>query len=90
MADRVGKSRSAVTNTLRLLGLPPGVSGCSPTASFSAGHARALLGTPTAALQEQLAREAVGEGWSVRAVEDAVRTVDAQQRRRPAHRRATC
>jgi ParB family chromosome partitioning protein len=74
VAHRVGKSRSAVTNTLRLLGLPPGVQHLLADGRLSAGHARALLGTPNRALQEQLARQAAAEGWSVRTVEEAVRT----------------
>ena len=73
LSARVGKSRSAITNTLRLLGLPPGVQHLLADGQLSAGHARALLGTPDRALQEQLAREAVAEGWSVRTVEEAVR-----------------
>ena len=56
VAQRVGKSRSAVTNTLRLLGLPPAVQHLLADGKLSAGHARALLGTPDRALQERLAR----------------------------------
>lgn len=73
VADRVGKSRSAVTNTLRLLGLPPGIQHLLADGRLSAGHARALLGTPDRALQEELARQAADEGWTVRMVEEAVR-----------------
>ena len=73
LAQRVGKSRSAITNTLRLLGLPPGVQHLLADAKLSAGHARALLGTPDRSLQERLARQAAAEGWSVRATEEAVR-----------------
>jgi len=73
VADRVGKSRSAISNTLRLLGLPPTVQHLLADGKLSAGHARALLGTPDRALQEHLARQAVSEGWSVRTVEEAVR-----------------
>jgi len=73
VAQRVGKSRSAITNTLRLLGLPPAVQHLLADGKLSAGHARALLGTPDRALQEQLARQAVAEGWSVRTVEEWVR-----------------
>src|SRR5690606_37087920 len=73
VADRVGKSRSAITNTLRLLGLPPGIQRLLADGRLSAGHARALLGTPDRALQETLARQAADEGWTVRAVEGAVR-----------------
>jgi ParB family chromosome partitioning protein len=73
VAQRVGKSRSAVTNTLRLLGLPPGVQHLLADGKLSAGHARALLGTPDRALQDRLARQAADEGWSVRTVEEAIR-----------------
>ena len=73
VATRVGKSRSAITNSLRLLGLPPAVQHLLADGKLSAGHARALLGTPDRARQEQLAREAAAGGWSVRMVEDAVR-----------------
>jgi len=73
VADRVGKSRTAITNTLRLMGLPPAVQHLLVDGRLSAGHARALLGTPDRALQEALAQRAAEEGWTVRAVEDAVR-----------------
>jgi ParB/RepB/Spo0J family partition protein len=62
VADRVGKSRSAITNTLRLLGLPPGIQRLLADGRLSAGHARALLGTPDRTLQEELARQAADEG----------------------------
>ena len=73
VATRVGKSRSAVSNTLRLMTLPPSIQALLADGRLSAGHARALLGTPDRAFQEQLARRASTESWSVRAVEEAVR-----------------
>jgi ParB family chromosome partitioning protein len=73
VAARVGKSRSAVTNTLRLLHLPASVQRLLADGRLSPGHARALLGTPDRAFQEQLARRASSEQWSVRQVEEAVR-----------------
>jgi len=73
VSGRVGKSRSAITNSLRLLGLPPAVQRLLADGQLSAGHARALLGTPDRARQEALAREAAAGGWSVRMVEEAVR-----------------
>jgi ParB family chromosome partitioning protein len=73
VAGRVGKSRAAVTNTLRLMSLPPSIQHLLADGRLAAGHARALLGTPDRAFQEQLARRAASEGWSVRAVEEAVR-----------------
>ncbi|HEX9992132.1 MAG TPA: ParB/RepB/Spo0J family partition protein [Acidimicrobiales bacterium] len=73
VAARVGKSRVAVSNTLRLFQLPPSIQRLVADGQLSAGHARALLGTPDRSFQEQLARRAVAEGWSVRQVEEAVR-----------------
>jgi ParB family chromosome partitioning protein len=75
VAKRVGKSRSAVANTLRLFHLPPSVQRLIAEGRLSAGHARALLGTPDRGVQERLADEAVREGWSVREVEAAVRAL---------------
>ncbi len=74
LAARVGKSRVAVTNTLRLFQLPPSIQRLVGERALSAGHARALLGTPDRAFQEALATRAVREGLSVRAVEEAVRS----------------
>jgi ParB family chromosome partitioning protein len=74
LAARVGKSRTTITNMLRLFQLPPAVQKLVADGSLSAGHARALLGTPDRAFQESLARKAVHDGLSVRAVEEAVRT----------------
>jgi len=73
LSRRVGKSRSAISNTLRLFKLPPSIQRLVADARLSAGHARALLGTPDRAYQEALARRAVEEQLSVRQVEDAVR-----------------
>lgn len=73
LASRVGKSRATITNMLRLFQLPPAIQKLVAEGSLSAGHARALLGTPDRAFQESLARKAVHEGLSVRAVEEAVR-----------------
>jgi ParB family transcriptional regulator, chromosome partitioning protein len=74
VAARVGKSRVAVTNTLRLLQLPAGVQRLLNEGQITAGHARALLGTPDRGFQEDLARSIASEGLSVRAVEDIVRS----------------
>lgn len=73
VAARVGKSRTTVTNTLRLLQLPAGVQRALADGTISAGHARALLGTPDRTFQEELAKRAVTEGLTVRAVEESVR-----------------
>ena len=73
VAARVGKSRVTITNILRLFQLPPTIQKLVGDGQLTAGHARALLGTPDRAFQEGLARRAVTEDLSVRAVEDAVR-----------------
>ncbi len=73
VATRMGKGRATVTNTLRLLQLPAGAQRALAERSITAGHARALLGTPDRALQEQLVEQIVAEGLNVRAVEDLVR-----------------
>lgn len=73
VASRVGKSRATVTNTLRLLQLPAGAQRALAEGTISAGHARALLGTPDRGLQEELTARIVDEGLTVRAVEDLVR-----------------
>jgi ParB family chromosome partitioning protein len=73
VAERVGRSRATVTNMLRLLQLPPAIQRMLREGSIEAGHARALLGTPDRAYQEQLAKRAADENLSVREVEEAVR-----------------
>ena len=73
VAKRVGKSRTAVTNILRLLQLPSGVQRLLSDGQISPGHARALLGTPDRGYQEMLAKAMVAEGLTVRAIEDLVR-----------------
>jgi ParB family chromosome partitioning protein len=73
LATRVGKSRVTVTNMLRLFQLPPTIQKFVREGLLSAGHARALLATPDRSLQEALARRALTEGLSVRAIEELVR-----------------
>jgi ParB family transcriptional regulator, chromosome partitioning protein len=73
VANRVGKSRSAITNTLRLFQLPPSVQKLVAERKLSAGHARALLGSPDRLFQETMARRAVAEELSVRELEELVR-----------------
>ena len=72
LAAKIGRSRSTITNMLRLLGLPPAVQRRVAAGVLSAGHARAILGLPTAQAQERMAERIVAEGMSVRAVEEAV------------------
>ena len=73
VAKRVGKSRSAVTNHLRLFQLPPAVQKLVGEGLLSAGHAKALLSHPDRSYQELLARRAVAEALSVRDVEGLVK-----------------
>lgn len=73
VGTRVGKSRSAITNSLRLLQLPAAIQGKLERGELSAGHARALLGLEDRKFAEHIAERAASEGWSVRQVEDAVR-----------------
>jgi len=73
VASRMGKSRAAISNTLRLLQLPPSIQRALREGQLSMGHARALLGTPDRAFQESMARRIVKEDLSVRQVEEAVR-----------------
>lgn len=73
VAAAVGKSRPTVTNTVRLLQLPPAIQGMVERGELSAGHARALLAIEDAAYAEHVASRAVAEGWTVRQVEEAAR-----------------
>jgi ParB family transcriptional regulator, chromosome partitioning protein len=84
LGARIGKSRSHITNTMRLLSLPPTVQRRVAAGVLSAGHARALLAFPSTAQQELVATRIVAEGLSVRAVEElaAMAGPDKEQRRR--------
>lgn len=73
LATRLGRSRPAVSNTIRLLQLPPSVQRRVAAGVLSAGHARALLAIPDASRQSSLAERIVTEGLSVRATEELVR-----------------
>ena len=73
VAAAVGKDRSSITNTLRLLRLPDEVRNLVSAGSLSMGHARALLGLDSAAAQRELAREIVAKGLSVRETEALVK-----------------
>nr|WP_240979751.1 ParB/RepB/Spo0J family partition protein [Streptomyces sp. HNM0574] len=72
LADRIGRSRPQVSNTLRLLRLSPSVQRRVAAGVLSAGHARALLSVEDAEEQDRLAHRIVAEGLSVRAVEEIV------------------
>ncbi|HVB90809.1 MAG TPA: ParB/RepB/Spo0J family partition protein [Acidimicrobiales bacterium] len=73
VATRMGRGRATITNTLRLLQLPAGAQRALAERTITAGHARALLGTPDRALQDKLVARIVDEGLTVRAVEELVR-----------------
>jgi ParB family chromosome partitioning protein len=87
LARRIGRSRPQVTNTLRLLRLPPDVQRRVAAGVLSAGHARALLSLDDPAAMETLASRIVAEGLSVRAVEEIVMVGEAEGRRRPTRTR---
>ena len=78
VASQVGKSRTSVTNSLRLLQLPPSIQKLVHESQLNMGQARALLGTPDRTFQEQLARRIVQDDLSVRAVEEAIREHEGQ------------
>ena len=93
LASKIGRSRSQVTNTIRLMKLPVKVQTRVAAGVISAGHARALLGLPDAEAQDALATRIVAEGMSVRATEEAVAMAaaeqpDGQAPRPPEHHRA--
>ena len=72
LARKIGRSRPHISNTLRLLNLPPAVQKRVAAGVLTAGHARALLGLEDQGAQERLASRIVAEGLSVRAVEEIV------------------
>lgn len=92
LARRIGRSRPQISNTIRLLNLPPAVQRRVAAGVLMAGHARALLAITDGEEQEQLARRIVAEGLSVRATEELVKLAlaDAEQGRTntPPQRRA--
>ena len=87
LATRIGRSRSTISNTLRLLQLPAPVQRRVAAGVLSAGHARALLGLGSAEAQERMAERIVAEGMSVRAVEEAVALAGPDEAPRPTRRR---
>ena len=88
LARKIGRSRPHISNTLRLLNLPPAVQKRVAAGVLSAGHARALLSLENPDAQERLASRIVAEGLSVRAVEEivAVGADDAPRKRTPVGR----
>ena len=72
VSSRIGRSRPAVTNALRLLNLPDSVQGMLKEGTLSAGHGKMLAGLNDPDKAEKLAQKAAREGWSVRQMEEAV------------------
>jgi ParB family chromosome partitioning protein len=85
LADRIGRSRPQISNTLRLLKLSPTVQRRVAAGVLSAGHARALVSVANPEIQDRLATRVVAEGLSVRALEEIV-TVGPDATKRPAAR----
>lgn len=88
LATRIGRSRPHITNTLRLLNLPPAVQRRVAAGVLSAGHARSLLGLDSPERQEQLATRIVAEGLSVRAVEELIALGEGGDTKQAARRKA--
>jgi ParB family chromosome partitioning protein len=82
IAARLGLDRSTVTNTLRLLRLPPEVQELISQGKISAGHARAVLGLPES-VQGEVALAIVKNGWSVREVENRVAAAGREPAQKP-------
>lgn len=81
LATKLGKSRSAISNSLRLLALPQSVQDLVTGGALSAGHARAILGLAEREDQDRVASQVVVEGLSVRATEELVRVIGERQAR---------
>lgn len=76
VAQRVGKNRTTVTNMLRLLSLPDFILAALKKNKITTGHARSLITIDDEKLQQKLLKSIINNGWSVRQVEDAVRTIE--------------
>ena len=81
VAERMGKSRPAIANTLRLLALPEELLALVEDGTLSAGHARAILGAPTPALQREAAKHVIDRGLSVRQTEALIKAMQKEQER---------
>ena len=88
LATRLGRSRPQISNTLRLLNLPPAVQRRVAAGVLSAGHARALLGLKDSAAIERLASRIVAEGLSVRTVEEIVSLGQDEKQAKPTAKKA--
>ncbi len=83
VAERMGKSRPAIANMLRLLALPEDVMKLMEEGALSAGHARAILGAPTAALQRTAAKKVIDGQLSVRQTEALVKALQKEKAAKP-------
>ncbi len=83
VAERMGKSRPAITNSLRLLALPEDLMKLVEEGQLSAGHARAILAAPTAALQRKAAKKVVDGQLSVRQTEALVKSLQKEKSDKP-------
>ena len=83
VAQRMGKSRPAITNTLRLLALPEDLLKLVEEGVLSAGHARAILAAPTAALQREAAKRVIDGQLSVRQTEALVKALQKEKKDKP-------
>ncbi len=87
LAERIGRSRPQISNTLRLLKLSPAVQRRVAAGVLSAGHARALLAVPEGEVQDRLAGRVVAEGISVRGIEEIIAVGDLGSDQKPQPRR---
>ncbi|MDX6218858.1 MAG: ParB family transcriptional regulator, chromosome partitioning protein, partial [Frankiales bacterium] len=78
LAQRIGRSRPQISNTIRLLGLPGTVQSKLAAGVLSAGHARAILGLTSPEAMEAMAHRVIAEGLSVRSTEEAVALAGAE------------
>jgi ParB family chromosome partitioning protein len=88
LASKIGRSRSQIANTIRLLGLPSAVQTKVAAGVLSAGHARALLGLGSPEAMEEMAHRVIAEGLSVRSTEEAV-ALAGREAHKPSRRGAT-
>ena len=83
VAERIGRSRSAVANILRLLNLPKRIQDAVIEGTLSAGHARVLAGIDNAELQSGLFAKTMQFGWSVRQLEAAAKNAQTEKKEKP-------
>ena len=83
VAERIGRSRSAVANILRLLNLPKRIQDAVIEGTLSAGHARVLAGIDDAELQSGLFAKTMQFGWSVRQLEAAAKNAQTEKKEKP-------